>query len=156
MKGEDIRQVAVIGAGTIGASWTAAFLSRGLHVKVYDPSPGAPDLVRRTIAAAWPVLQRLGATPDASPENWSFHTDPVEAVQGAQFVQENAPERYEVKHSTYSQCIPAHFLNSQPAVPMSFPDFPSIHWPQIPVSPFWIVVPRLFPEGRRQEQSKPC
>jgi len=97
MTGEDIRQVAVIGAGTIGASWTAAFLSRGLKVRVYDPSPGAADLVRRTIAAAWPVLQRLGATADANPDNWSFHTDPVEAVQGAQFVQENAPERYEVK-----------------------------------------------------------
>ena len=99
MAGEDIRQVAVIGAGTIGASWTAAFLSRGLRVAVYDPSPGAPDLVRRTIAAAWPVLQRLGAKPDASPDNWSFHTDPVEAATGAQFVQENAPERYEVKQA---------------------------------------------------------
>jgi 3-hydroxyacyl-CoA dehydrogenase len=101
--GRNIRRVAVIGAGTIGASWTAHFLSRGLQVAAYDPSPGAPDLIRRTIAAAWPVLQRLGATPDANPDAWTFHTDPVAAVEGAQFVQESAPERYEVKQ----QLLPA-------------------------------------------------
>ena len=92
-----VRRVAVIGAGTIGASWTAAFLSRGMEVVAYDPSPGAPDLIRRMIEAAWPVLQRLGATADADPGKWRFETDPVQAVEGAQFVQESAPERYEVK-----------------------------------------------------------
>ena len=95
----EIQHVAVIGAGTIGASWAAHFLSRGLRVTAYDPSPDAPDLIRRTIAAAWPVLQRLGAAQGASPDNWSFHTDPVAAVAGAQFVQESAPERYEVKQA---------------------------------------------------------
>jgi carnitine 3-dehydrogenase len=95
----DIQHVAVIGAGTIGASWTAHFLSRGLRVSAYDPSPGAPDLIRRTIDAAWPVLQRLGAVEGASPDNWSFHADPLAAVAGAQFVQESAPERYEVKQA---------------------------------------------------------
>jgi 3-hydroxyacyl-CoA dehydrogenase len=98
-----VKRVAVIGAGTIGASWAAYFLSRGIEVAAYDPSPGAPDLIRRTIAAAWPVLQRLGATAEARPDAWSFHTDPVEAVAGAEFVQESAPERYEVKQ----QLLPA-------------------------------------------------
>jgi 3-hydroxyacyl-CoA dehydrogenase len=93
----EIRRVAVIGAGTIGASWAACFLSRGVEVVASDPSPGAPDLIRRTIAAAWPVLQRLGATPGASPDNWRFEPDPVAAVAGAHFVQESAPERYDVK-----------------------------------------------------------
>ena len=97
MTGTPVRRVAVIGAGTIGASWTAAFLSRGMEVVAYDPSPGAPDLIKRMIEAAWPVLQRLGATADADPGKWRFETDPVQAVEGAQFVQESAPERYEVK-----------------------------------------------------------
>ena len=44
-----IRRVACIGAGTIGASWAAYFLSRGLEVVVSDPAPGAPDLLRRMI-----------------------------------------------------------------------------------------------------------
>ncbi len=98
-----IRRVAVIGAGTIGASWTALFLSRGLAVTASDPSPGAPDLIRRMIEGAWPVLQRLGAAPDADPANWRFEPDPVAAVAGARFVQESAPERYEVKQ----QLLPA-------------------------------------------------
>ena len=54
----DIKRVAVIGAGTIGASWAAYFLSRGLPVAASDPSPGAPDLLRRMIENAWPTLMR--------------------------------------------------------------------------------------------------
>ncbi len=61
------RRVAVVGAGTIGASWTAWFLSRGLEVVASDPSPGAPDLMRRMVADAWPILRDLGAAPDADP-----------------------------------------------------------------------------------------
>ncbi len=94
-----IRRVAVIGAGTIGASWAAYFLGRGLEVVASDPSPGAPDLIRRSIEAAWPVLQRLGATADADPMRWRFEADPVRAVEGCEFVQESSPERYEVKQA---------------------------------------------------------
>ncbi|MFC7692423.1 3-hydroxyacyl-CoA dehydrogenase NAD-binding domain-containing protein [Paeniroseomonas aquatica] len=37
-----VRKVAVVGAGTIGASWVAWFLSRGLEVVASDPSPAHP------------------------------------------------------------------------------------------------------------------
>ena len=94
-----MKRVAVIGAGTIGASWTAYFLSRGLEVVASDPSPGAPDLIRRMVENAWPILARLGATPDADPTRWRFEADPARAVEGAEFVQESAPERLEVKHA---------------------------------------------------------
>lgn len=92
-----VKRVAVIGAGTIGASWAAYFLSRGLPVTVSDPSPGAPDLMRRMIDSAWPILMRLGGRPDADPKAWTFHADPVAALDGADFVQESAPERIEIK-----------------------------------------------------------
>jgi 3-hydroxyacyl-CoA dehydrogenase len=93
----DIRRVAVIGAGTIGASWAAYFLSRGIAVSASDPSPGAPDLIRRMVAEAWPVLMRLGGRADADPAAWTFTPDPAEACAGADFVQESAPERLEIK-----------------------------------------------------------
>jgi 3-hydroxyacyl-CoA dehydrogenase len=94
-----IRRVAVLGAGIIGASWAAAFLSRGLEVIVSDPAPGAPALVGRIIEQAWPLLARFGGKADANPANWSFEADPVKAVAGVDFVQESAPERYEVKQA---------------------------------------------------------
>ena len=50
-----VRRVACIGAGTIGASWTAYFLSRGLEVVVSDPARKAADLVRRMDAAGKPL-----------------------------------------------------------------------------------------------------
>jgi carnitine 3-dehydrogenase len=95
-----VRRVAVIGAGTIGASWAACFLAHGLEVVAYDPSPGAPNLMRRMVEQAWPVLGRLGAiTACADPARWRFEADPVRAVEGADFVQESAPERYEAKRA---------------------------------------------------------
>ncbi|WP_454621968.1 3-hydroxyacyl-CoA dehydrogenase NAD-binding domain-containing protein [Bradyrhizobium cenepequi] len=93
----EIRRVAVLGCGTIGASWAAWFLSRGLDVVVSDPAPGATESLRRTIAEAWPVVMALGGKSDANPNGWHFEVDPVAAVTGADFVQENAPERYDVK-----------------------------------------------------------
>jgi carnitine 3-dehydrogenase len=92
-----VRRVACVGAGTIGASWTAYFLSRGLEVVVSDPSPRAPERVHRMIEDAWPALQRLGAVAEADPTAWVFEPNLVQAVEGTDFVQESAPERYDVK-----------------------------------------------------------
>jgi carnitine 3-dehydrogenase len=92
-----VRRVAVIGAGTIGASWAAYFLSRGLEVTASDPAQGAEDFLRRTVETAWPALERLGLSSAASIDRLEFRRDPVEAVQGAEFVQESGPEREDLK-----------------------------------------------------------
>lgn len=92
-----ISRVAVIGTGTIGASWTALFLARGLHVVATDPAPGADALLRQRVDAAWPVLERLGPVAPRTPERLVFVADPAEAVRNAQFIQENGPEREELK-----------------------------------------------------------
>ena len=52
--------VAVIAAGTIGVSWTALFLARGLDVRVYDPRPGIEDFARAELAQIAPTLAALG------------------------------------------------------------------------------------------------
>ena len=39
-----IRCVAIVGAGTIGASWAALFLAHGLEVVVSDPASDAEAL----------------------------------------------------------------------------------------------------------------
>jgi carnitine 3-dehydrogenase len=100
MAGGNIRRVAAIGVGTIGASWTAAFLARGLTVAASDPVPGAETFLREFVAAAWPSLARLSLLPAEPP--WtalSFHTEPEAALAGAQFVQESAPEREDLKRT---------------------------------------------------------
>ena len=49
---EAIGHVAVIGAGTIGASWATLFLAHGLEVAVYDPAPDTERKVRDFVARA--------------------------------------------------------------------------------------------------------
>ena len=46
-----IKKVAVVGAGTIGASWAAYFLSRGLEVTASDPAPEGEGFARGFIAS---------------------------------------------------------------------------------------------------------
>ncbi|GAA4370557.1 3-hydroxyacyl-CoA dehydrogenase NAD-binding domain-containing protein [Paeniglutamicibacter cryotolerans] len=94
---QDITTVACIGAGTIGGGWAAYFLSRGLSVRVWDPSPDAGQKLRRLIDAAWPALTELGLSDGASPDDFTVHTDLAEALRGAGFIQESAPEVLELK-----------------------------------------------------------
>src|SRR4051812_1718470 len=92
------KRVAVIGAGTIGASWAAIFLARGLDVAATDPSPNGEAFARRFIGNAWPALQKLGlVAPGADQKRISFHKTPAEALKGAEFVQESGPEREDLK-----------------------------------------------------------
>src|SRR5215207_3600538 len=99
----EVRRVAVLGAGTIGASWTAWFLARGMSVAVWDPRPEAEAYVRRYIAEAWPAMARIGMVADASPDAWRFVASPEDAVADAEFTQENAPERIQIKRELYAR-----------------------------------------------------
>ena len=92
-----IRTIAVIGAGTIGASWAAWFLARGYDVVASDPAPAGEAFVRGFVADAWPALMRLGLGAGADPARLSFERDPVAAARRGDVVQESAPERIELK-----------------------------------------------------------
>lgn len=99
----EVKRAAVLGAGTIGASWAAWFLARGISVEIWDPRPEAEAYVRRYVAQAWPAMARLGMAADASPDAWRFHARAEDAVAGADFVQENAPERLPVKRELFGR-----------------------------------------------------
>ena len=99
----EVERVAVLGAGTIGASWTAQFLARGLSVAVYDPAPDHAARVHEFVDAAWPTLERLGLSPGADRTRVSFHDDPADAVEGVALVQENGPENVEVKRALFER-----------------------------------------------------
>ncbi|MDI3561897.1 3-hydroxyacyl-CoA dehydrogenase NAD-binding domain-containing protein [Bradyrhizobium sp. Arg816] len=98
-----IRRVAIIGTGVIGASWAALFLAKGLEVVATDVAPDAEAALRRFVAAAWPALQRLGLAPGATQSKLTFTAALVDAVKGADLVQENGPEKIDFKRTLYRQ-----------------------------------------------------
>ena len=98
-----VTHAAVLGTGTIGASWAANFLAQGLSVAASDPAPGAEDFLHRFVDNAWPTLTALGLAEGADKGRLTFSANPLDAVQGAQFVQENGPERIEVKVALFEQ-----------------------------------------------------
>jgi 3-hydroxybutyryl-CoA dehydrogenase len=102
----ETEHTAVLGAGVIGASWAALFLAAGRSVTVFDPDPGAEAAVRSYVETAWPALEELGLTTRATPDALRFAASAGDAVRGAQFVQENVPERLPIKHATYREIEP--------------------------------------------------
>jgi 3-hydroxyacyl-CoA dehydrogenase len=96
-----IQRVAVVATGVIGASWATCFLARGLDVIATDPAPGAESSLRSIVASQWPVMQAAGLAPDASLERLRFTASLEDAVEDAQFVQENGPERLDLKRDLF-------------------------------------------------------
>lgn len=89
-----IHRVAVIGCGTVGASWAALFLAHGLEVAAYDPAPGAEERLRAFVERARGQLAELGAIREGA---LRVAADLPGALAGADFVQENAPENEDFK-----------------------------------------------------------
>ena len=99
-----IDRVGIIGAGTIGASWAAYFLARGMEVQAWDPAPDGEAALRAFVAGAWPTLEGLDAVADgASPDRLTFHDGPAAAIDGVAFVQESAPEKLDTKRTLYAE-----------------------------------------------------
>jgi len=92
----DVQRVALVGAGVIGNAWAAHLLAHGLEVRVSDPDPGAADRLCRDVERALPVLESLGLSTDGWDQRLRF-TDLSTALDGADLVQENGPERVDVK-----------------------------------------------------------
>lgn len=92
-----VETVAVIGAGTIGASWTSYFLAQGCDVRVWDPAAGFGERTTAFVARVWPLLEQLGFAAEASPDRAVYCETLAEALSGATFVQESGPENAAVK-----------------------------------------------------------
>jgi carnitine 3-dehydrogenase len=98
-----IRTVGLIGTGVIGAGWAARCLARGLDVVAWDPAPHAEATLRAKVANAWPALARQGLTEGADPGRLRHVPNWQEAVQGADFIQESAPEDEDLKRRLMAQ-----------------------------------------------------
>ncbi len=102
--------IAVIGAGTIGLSWAALFASHGHDVRITDPREDLAAIVTAGVTELASVL----------PGDWAqrvaVSSSLEEAVTGADVVQENGPERLELKKELFARiekaCPPGALLLS--------------------------------------------
>ncbi|WP_328451504.1 3-hydroxyacyl-CoA dehydrogenase NAD-binding domain-containing protein [Amycolatopsis sp. NBC_00438] len=113
------RNAAVIGAGTIGLSWTALFAHHGLTVRVSDPRP---DLAEAITEALETFAPHLGTTADELASRVQVAADVIDAVKDADVVQENGPENVEFKKDLFATLVkeaPDHalLLSSSSAIP---------------------------------------
>ena len=99
---KQVRRIAIVGTGLIGASWAAYFLSRGFDVIATDPAPNAEANLRKYVEEAWNALTAIGLSPTASRDRLSFTTSLTKALAGADFVQENGPERPDFKAKLFA------------------------------------------------------
>jgi carnitine 3-dehydrogenase len=90
-------RIAVVGTGVIGASWAAYFLAKGFDVAATDPAAGAENRLRTLVDGFWPALEHVGLAAGASRSRLRFDPDIMGAVEGCAFIQENGPERVDVK-----------------------------------------------------------
>ena len=92
--------VAVIGAGLIGTSWAALFAAVGGHeVRVFAPSPAARAEVAARAAA---MTGQLAALHEVTGRVPVVCDSLEEACSGAVLIQENAPERLDLKRALYA------------------------------------------------------
>ena len=100
-------KAAIVGGGVIGAGWAARFLLDGHDVALFDPDPDAPRKVGEVLENARRSLPALSDTALPPEGRLTFVPGIAEAVAGADWVQESAPERLDLKHATLAE-IQAH------------------------------------------------
>jgi 3-hydroxyacyl-CoA dehydrogenase len=97
----DVRTVGIVGCGLIGMSWAAYYLAKGFAVHATDPVAGAGEKLRTYIDGAWTSLEEAGLEAGADKNNVTFSTNLVESLSGVDFVQENGPERVDLKRKLF-------------------------------------------------------
>ncbi|MFG2287829.1 3-hydroxyacyl-CoA dehydrogenase NAD-binding domain-containing protein [Streptomyces sp. NPDC048595] len=115
---------AVIGAGTIGLSWTALFAAHGMPVRVSDPRPDLAEAVDTALAQAAPQLARQGLDVRGLADRVRLADGVTDAVRHADVVQENGPEDADFKRELFATLVraaPPHalLLSSSSAIPSS-------------------------------------
>jgi 3-hydroxyacyl-CoA dehydrogenase len=98
-------RIAIIGSGFVGRSWALLFAAAGYAVSVNDPDPSALDAVSAGIAASLAQLSASGVIRERSGAVLTrirTERDLATALEGADYVQESAPERLDVKRALFA------------------------------------------------------
>jgi L-gulonate 3-dehydrogenase len=99
-------KVAVIGAGLIGRAWSIVFARAGFNVTIWDQFPAQITQALAFVADRLPELRAAGLLTD-EPETVLARIQPMqslwEAVRDADYIQENGPERVDIKTGVFSE-----------------------------------------------------
>jgi 3-hydroxyacyl-CoA dehydrogenase len=99
--------VAIVGSGFIGRAWAIAFARAGHDVALWDQDSSAPAKALDFIASVLPDLAANDLLNGAKPETLLARLRPerdlAAALAGAAHVQENAPERLDVKKALFAE-----------------------------------------------------
>jgi len=100
------RTVAIAGAGSIGVAFALLFARAGFNVRVWDALPGAFDHAALDFVDRLELLDRFGVIDepiDAIAARVTYHDILLDALDGAELVQECAPESLEIKRELFQQ-----------------------------------------------------
>jgi 3-hydroxyacyl-CoA dehydrogenase len=99
--------VAIVGSGFIGRSWAITFARAGHDVVLWDQDPDAPAKAIDFIGTVLPDLAANdllnGMKPEALLARLRIERELAAALAGADHVQENAPERLDVKKALFAE-----------------------------------------------------
>ncbi len=105
MTGEDVKTVAVVGAGTMGPGMAATFARHGMTTRLFDIKPEQLEKAKGTIDFVYKTLIGGGfmseADAEAGKSRLTMTTDLGEAVKDADFVVETVPEKLEIKQDVF-------------------------------------------------------
>lgn len=100
-------KVAIIGSGFIGRGWAITFARAGCAVALWDQDHDAPEKAIDFIRMVLPDLHSNdllnGNTPDQVLAAIRIEKDLAEALAGVDHIQENTPERLELKKAVFAR-----------------------------------------------------
>lgn len=100
------RTVCIVGTGSIGVGFAVLFAGAGFSVRMWDAVPGTLSRAHDDIAQRLELLDRHGLLTepvDVVLARITGHDVLLDALDGAELVQECAPERLEVKREIFQQ-----------------------------------------------------
>ena len=153
MKYEDIRNIAMIGAGTMGAGMSWCFAQAGYNVKLHDVDPGQLERASTRIQAIQKLFVEQGLIPveaaRAARERITTTPHLEESLVDVQFVLEAVPERLPLKQQLFVQfeaCCPDDAVLATNTSGLRITDIASVcRHPQRVGGMHWVNPPEIVP-----------
>jgi carnitine 3-dehydrogenase len=103
MADRGLRRVGLLGGGVIGGGWAGRFALNGIDVTMFDPDPSAERKVNEMLDNARTAMTRLVRAPLPAEGSVRVVNTVAAACRGADYVQESAPERLDLKRTLLAE-----------------------------------------------------